>query len=412
MTDETQTLELAPTAPDSSTDGALKSAIQLYHSKSYSKALNLLLPGLEKDNTGTYATFIGNCYLKLGSVNDATHYWQKAISQNPLCYQAFLGLGNVSYSLNNIKQALIYWHIAASIKPEDPQLNYNLATAYSRKDDRFLAVYYYEKFIKYTRDFEKKDFKYVTKTITTLRNKAGELLRQASTAINNDKINLAVQFYIKAINNYPLIPKVVQNIAKIFACDRNFPKAIEYYKLALKIDDKLKVCMVDIANAYMAKREYEMAYCYFMRFLQSYSNNQSSKFSEIERMAGYAKGKIRPDYDALKHFNLAVDYENNLKYREALDEYENFRLLSNDNRERVDESIKKLQLIIYPERVLIKNLISKIDEVSLKGMHEEALALCERLIVLSSINSQEFQWANKKKQEIRYTIFRISEGKK
>jgi len=397
--------------PDTDVDGDFLNAVKLYESKSYSQAINVLLSCFEKDKTGASAALIGNCYVKLGSSADAVHYWQKAIAQNPTCYQAFLGLGNAAYSQNNIKQALIYWHIALSICPENPQVNYNIAAAYSRRDERFLSLHYYEKFLKYSNNYDGKDFKYVTNIILNLRSKAADLLKKASAAISDDKINLAVQYYIKAVKNYPIQPKVVQNIAKVFACDRNFDKAIEYYKMAIRIDDKLKICMVDIANAYMAKRYYELAYCYFTRFLRSYSR-QSGTFMEIERIAGYAKSKMSADYDAIKHFNMAVEFENNLQYRKALDEYENYALLSTDNAERVAESIKKLKLMIYPERVLVKQLIEKIDEFTLNGYYEQAIALCDRVMVLAVLNSQEFHWASKKKQELRYIMYRGKEGKK
>lgn len=392
-------------------DNNLNKALVLFTEKRYSEALNLLLPGLEQDKTGLYANFIGNCYQKLGSINDAIHFWQKAITKNPTCYLAFLSLGNAAYSQNNINQALVYWHIALCICPENAQLNYNIATAYSRKDERFLAVYYYEKFLKYSNTSNNNDIKHVTNLIINLRAKAAEFLKKASAAIARDKINQAVQYYIKSVKNYPLQPKVVQNIAKIFACDRNFAKAIEYYKMAIRIDDKLKICMVDIANAYLAKHQYELAYCYFSRFLNSFAQ-QSGRFAEIERITQYAKGKISPEYDATSHFNMAIQYEKDLKYREALDEYENYALLSEDNKESVAESIKKLKLMIYPEKFLISNLVDKIEELNHNQQYEQALKLCDRISVISVLNSHEFHWANKKKQELRYLIYRGKEGKK
>ncbi len=414
MTDATETKDELPLDLGSievSGDDKLHTALLLYENKSYQKALNLLLSGFETDRSGTYANFIGSCYQKLGSANDALHFWQKAISQNPTCYQAFLGIGNVFYAQNNIKQALVYWHIALTICPENPKINFNLATAYSRRDERLESVYYYEKFLKYCENPEGKDFKYVTKIITTLRHKAGDLLKYASAAIREDKINLAVQFYIKSVKNYPMQPKVVQNIAKVFACDRNFNKAIEYYRLAIKIDTKLKVCLVDIANAYISLKKYELAYCYFMKFLNSYKK-KSNSFAEIERMASYAKSKISTEYDSIKHYNVAIEHENNLRYKDALYEYENYLLLCEDNKEQVQESIKKLKLMIFPEKYIIKRLVAKIDEFSSHAKYEEAVKLCDRMIVLSAFNSQEFHWAGKKKQEIRYMLFRVKEGKK
>lgn len=410
MAEELETLDIDSSVLDVGEDSTLYTAISQYQNKSYSQALNTLMGDMESDKTGIYASLIGNCYQKLGSLDDATHYWQKAISKNPSCYRAYLGLGNAAYSQNHIKQALIYWHIALSIVPENPQINYNLATAYSRKDDRFNAIFYYEKFIKYTEKVASKDYAYVSKLVLTLRNKAMDLIRKGSACIEDNKINHAVQYFIKAITNYPMIPNVVQNIAKIFACDRNFNKAIEYYKMAYKIDDKLKVCLVDIGNAYISLKQYDLAYCYFMKFLSS-CNRNSSAFSSVEKIAAYAQSKRDSNYNAQQHFQKAMEYENNLEYREALDEYENYKYLSSDKEERVAESIKKLSLMIFPERVIVKTAISKIDELCSNQEYETAVSLCERIVKLAVLHSQESMWANKKKQEIRYTIFRKQEGK-
>lgn len=392
-------------------DSNLANALKLYEDKSFSAALDILLPICGQDKSGQYATIIGNCYQKLGAVNDAISYWQKAISQNPACYTAFLGLGSAAYSKNNIKQALIYWHIALSIYPDNPQINYNLATTYSRKNERFLSVYYFEKFLKYSRATNDKDYKYVISLITSLRMKATELIQKASKAISENKINLAVQYYIKAIKNYPIQPKVAQNIAKVFTCDRNFDKAIEYYKSALKMDNNLKICFIDIANIYISQYKYELAYCYFTRFLRSYEK-KSSPIKEIEKLAEYVKGKMNATYDATQHFTRAINYENELKYREALDEYENYAILTNENEERVQESIKKLTLIIYPEKTLLKKLISEIEELAAKGCYEETIPLCDRVVRISPINSRNAHWANKKKQEFLNMVFRKKYGKK
>lgn len=411
MSEDIDALDIDNEELDVGTDSTLLTAISQYQNRSYSQAINTLMPEAEADKSGLYLSLIGNCYQKLGSLNDATHYWQKAISKNPTCYRAFIGLGNVAYTQNQLKQALIYWHIALSINPENPQINYNLATAYSRKDDRFNAIYYYEKFIKYTEKQTSKDYAYVTKLIISLRNKAMELIRAGSKAIKDDKINHAVQFFIKAITNYPMIPNVVQNIAKIFACDRNFPKAIEYYKMAYKIDDKLKICLVDIANSYISLKEYDLAYCYFTRFLNN-CNRNSPAFASVEKIAAYAQSKRNPDYNTMQHFQNAIEHENNLEYREALEEFENYKTLTNENEERVTESIKKLNLMVHPEKVIVKTLINKIEELCQNENYEPAIDLCDRVNKLAVLHSQEFMWANKKKQEIRYTIFRKQESKK
>lgn len=411
MSEDIEALDIDNDTLDIGSDSTLYTAISQYQNKSYSQALNTLMGEAEADKTGIYASLIGNCYQKLGALNDATHYWQKAISKNPTCYRAFLGLGNVAYTQNHIKQALIYWHIALSILPENAQINYNLATAYSRKDDRFNAIYYYEKFIKYSEKSTTKDYAYVSKLVISLRNKAMELIRAGSKAIKEDKINFAVQFFIKAITNYPMIPNVVQNIAKIFNCDRNFPKAIEYYKMAYKIDDKLKICLVDIANAYISLKQYDLAYCYFIRFLNG-CNKNTPAFASVEKIAAYAQGKRDENYDANQHFLKAIEHENNLEYREALEEFENYKILSQENEERVTESIKKLNLMVHPERVIVKTLIERIEELCRKEEYEQAIPLCDRIAKLAVLHSQEFMWANKKKQEIKYTIFKKQEGKK
>ena len=104
--------------------------------------------------------------------------------------------------------------------------------------------------------------------------------------------------------------------------------------------------------------------------------------------------------------------ENNLDYREALEEFEIYKFLSSDNEERVLESIKKLNLMVAPEKVIVKTLIQRIEELSSVGDYASALPLCDRIVKLSVLNSQEFMWASKKKQELKYNIFRKEEGKK
>lgn len=392
-------------------DNSFANALKNYEDKSFSAALDILLPGCDRDKSGQYAALIGNCYQKLGSLNDAINYWQKAISLNPTCHTAFLGLGSVAYSKNDIKQALIYWHIALSIYPDSPQLNYNIATAYSRKDERFLAVYYFEKFLKYSHSNNSKDYKYVIRIITSLRIKATELIKKATKAIAANKINAAVQYYIKAIKNYPIQPKVAQNIAKVFTCDRNFDKAIEYYKSALNMDENLKICLIDIANIYISQYKYELAYCYFTRFLRSYEK-KSNPIKEIEKLAEYVKGKMNATYDTTQHFTRAINYENEIKYREALDEYENYAILTTANSELVQENIKKLTLMIYPEKILIKRLIGEIEKLAAKGNYKETISLCDRVIRLSTLNSRNAHWASQKKQEILNLMFKKRDDKK
>ena len=180
-------------------------------------------------------------------------------------------------------------------------------------------------------------------------------------------------------------------------------------KMAYKIDDKLKICLVDIANSYVALKQYDMAYCYFIRFLEG-CNRNSPAFASVEKIASYAKSKRNPDYNIQQHFQNAIEHENNLEYKEALDEFENYRILTNENEERVTESIKKLNLMICPERVIVKTLIKKIDELCSIEEYESAIALCDRVNKLAVLHSQEFMWANRKKQEIRYIIFRKQES--
>ena len=66
--------------------------------------------------------------------------------------------------------------------------------------------------------------------------------------------------------------------------------------------------------------------------------------------------------------------------------------------------------MICPERVIVKTLIKKIDELCSIEEYESAIALCDRVNKLAVLHSQEFMWANRKKQEIRYIIFRKQES--
>ena len=107
------------------------------------------------------------------------------------------------------------------------------------------------------------------------------------------------------------------------------------YKIHMTIN--LKVCAPvlerSVGNAYISLKQYDLAYCYFMKFLSS-CNRNSSAFSSVEKIAAYAQSKRDSNYNAQQHFQKAMEHENNLEYREALDEYENYKYLSSDNEER------------------------------------------------------------------------------
>ena len=72
MSEELEALEIENEVLDVGSDSTLYNALSLYQNKRYSQALNTLMIDLETDKTGIYASLIGNCYQKLGSLNDAT----------------------------------------------------------------------------------------------------------------------------------------------------------------------------------------------------------------------------------------------------------------------------------------------------------------------------------------------------
>lgn len=400
MSDETVTNDVVVADNSAVSEDRFRSALKFFDEGQYNKALNILLNSSNLDTSGEYFNFTGDCYHKLGNAEEAIHYWKKAIQINPLCFPAYLNLGNAYFMLNSREKAMMYWHIATTIRPESAKANYNLGVAYAMKENRLSSIIFYEKFIKHSKDKSSHDYKKIRNFIMDIRARAESQLKNASVYFKNDYINAAVEFYLKSVHNYPLQPKVMLNLGRLFYADKNYETAIKYFKNAILLEERYAGVYKDIASSYVALKNYPYAYCYLIKIVNHFSTIEHDT-ADIALMANKIKRHIPQDYDSKIHYKSALDYEANFEFMEAIEEYDNYLILLGEANSEIENNIKRLKMFLYPETYVIKDLIQQINAMFAAKKYSTVIKLCTRIVDLSLSASQETLWATKKKRQVR-----------
>lgn len=121
---------------------------------------------------------MGNCYKKLGSKNSAMAHWKKAVEISPLEHSAYINIANELYEQGNAAEAILNWHTAATIVPENPTVNLNLALAYDKKGSRIKATKYFEKYLRYEKKVNTQNYLTIKHTISNLTAKVDFLAKK------------------------------------------------------------------------------------------------------------------------------------------------------------------------------------------------------------------------------------------
>ncbi len=78
----------------------------------------------------------GNTAYKAGNYQEALQWYQKILDQGFESGQLYYNMGNCYYKMNKIGQAILFYEKARRLKPDDPDLKFNLDLANSRIIDR------------------------------------------------------------------------------------------------------------------------------------------------------------------------------------------------------------------------------------------------------------------------------------
>lgn len=390
---------------DTQTDGAdkLNRAYEFYESQRYNEALSLVENDLSVNNSSYGQVLIGNCYKSLGKNEEALIHWKKAIDISPLEYMAYINIGNDFYSKNEIDKAILNWQIACTIRPENPVVNINLANAYNKKEYRIKATKYFEKYLRYEKNVNSQTYMKVKHVFSNLTAKIDFYAKKVEEFKLQKDLKTIAALYLKMISTYANLPNIYSNIAEIFYFDRNYEKALEFYLLVYLNYSHTPKTLLDVANLYYILQKPTYAYAYYSRAIKllpegtSYYNKVKSKISALAYVTK------EPEQVEI-HLQKAREAEADNNYEVAIDEYENYMILTDSENEDLVQIVNKYKIFVNPEPFVINVLYNQIPDLMNKKKLNSCIDICDRIMALGESHSKEVVYAMKCKAECRRII--------
>lgn len=388
---------------DSISSDKITRAYEFYESGRHQEALSMAEADAQISATAYGQVLIGNCYKSLGDKKSAMLHWKKAVEISPLEHNAYVNIANELYTENKISEAILNWHIAATIMPENSSVNLNLALAYDKKGSRIKATKYFEKYIRYEKKISSQSYIKIKHTLANLTAKVEFLAKKVEEYKVQKDLKTIAAIYLKMISTYANLPTIYANIAEIFYFDKNFQKSLEFYLLVYLNYPHTPKVILEIANLYYILQQYTYAYVYYSRALNtlpegtSYYNKVKSKLSSLSY--------VLKDPELIEtHLQKAREAEKNNDYEEAIDEYENFLILSESDNPDIQQIIDKYKIFLNPEPFVINVLYNQIPDLMNKKKLNSCVEVCDRIMTLATQNSKEVMYAMKCKAECKRII--------
>lgn len=270
-------------------ENVLAAAKQHYVQGNYTEALKMYMDLASKESSADLFVDIGNCYYMLNGQKEALEYWNKAISLDSKHAKAYTNLGNLHYKNNQTEMAISYWLAALISRPEDAKTSLNLAIAFDKKEMRFEAIKYFEKYIKYEEEKHSEEYLKIKSNLQHCFEVASEYLAHGVKFQSEGDNKRAAACYFKSLANYPNLSKTNLNLGSIFFEDKNLELAIKYWKIAGFIDPNYDKTYSNLAISYDLKQEFDYAYCYYYQYMNYIISNKEEYYKTNKRVV-----KIKP----------------------------------------------------------------------------------------------------------------------
>ncbi len=103
--------------------------------KQYIDAINLISQAFQKSNLSVIQQanlfrLIGDCFTKLGDLDNGVMNYSKALELDPYCAKCFIGLGTIALQRNNYNIAVPQFQKAVSLAPNDDMASLGLGLAF------------------------------------------------------------------------------------------------------------------------------------------------------------------------------------------------------------------------------------------------------------------------------------------
>ncbi|WGL59419.1 tetratricopeptide repeat protein [Pigmentibacter sp. JX0631] len=124
-----------PTVEIENTSKLIAQIEEMVIAKQYIDAINLISQAFQKTNLSviqqaTLFRLIGDCFTKLGDLDNGVSNYSKALELDPYCAKCFIGLGTIALQRNNYNIAVPQFQKAVSLAPNDDMASLGLGLAF------------------------------------------------------------------------------------------------------------------------------------------------------------------------------------------------------------------------------------------------------------------------------------------
>lgn len=376
---------------------------EMYEAGRYNDALASAESDSFISNSSYGQLLIGNCYKQTGNIDAALTHWRKAVEISPLEHSAYINIANHLYSTGKISEAILNWHIASTIMPENPTVNLNLAHAYDKIGSRIKSTKYFEKYLKYETKVMSHEYLTVKHAFANMTAKVEFYARKVEEFKLQRDLKTIAALYLKMIATYASLPSIYTNIAEIFYFDKNYAKAYEFYQIVYLFFPYTTKVLMELANlAYLlGNRSY--AYVYYKRAIANLPEG-TSYHTKVKQQLSILSTVLNDPELIETHLQKAREAEANNEYEVAIDEYENYMILSETDNQDIQQIVDKYKIFLNPEPFVINVLYSQIPDLMNKKKLSACVDLCDRIMKLSTEHSKEVVYAMKCKAECKRII--------
>jgi len=326
---------------------------------------------------------LGTAYFKSGKIKESIEIWKKALSMDSGLVNCYVNIGNAYKALGNSNEAISNWQSALMIAPDHSSAPINLAVSFEEQGNISFAMRFYELFLKYNENRINQRIKAKVKQQKRIA------LLNLKVGIKYQKINelrKAAQAYLKSIEAYPALAKSQLNMGSICYIAEKYENAVHYWLNSYKLESDFENTTGNLGVAYDKLKKYTYAYCFYVRYLEKAGGEENFKEGarikkRLKQLNDYIE--IRPEIIEA-HFKKAEELKKQMKYEDALIEYENYKILKPSASENADKKINEIKDFIYPEKKAAKTALDIGNSCLKKKKISEADVAYRRCIRLDS----------------------------
>ena len=226
----------------------------------------------------TYRQLMNLCF-NTRQFDDAIKYALLLKKVNPSEKTAFI-IGKSNYEKENLGEAIKYLDIATKEDPQNAEIPYSVARAYSDMQNYKAAIPYFQKAVQlkpdqsrwiyemaliyYAMNDDQNSLKYMLEAADKGYKKDNEYLQNLSTAyLNAGKFNEGIAVLTEVLQRRPSDMNILNMLAEAYYDAKKYDDAIKYYDQILTIDKTKAEALYMIGLSFQKKGEKEkgMALC-------------------------------------------------------------------------------------------------------------------------------------------------------